>query len=1195
MKVAVGGVPLAGKVYGKLLALLAFLAVENSRSHPRERLAELFWPALTPEAARGNLRQSLYNLRRLLGDGTADFFVTGRESVHFCGGDTVWLDLRAFAATPVCPGQPAPGQCTDCLAQMEHCAVLWRGEFLAGLSLEDAPAFEEWRAAQRESLHRQMLALLERLRLCHEQQGAFDRALQHAQRYVELEPWDESGQRDVMRLLAVNGQRSAALAQYEVCRSMLTRELGMAPEAATQHLYERIRDGLVDSARPGPRVLALPAAPERRQVTVVHCSLTVPGENDAEEIAERLRQPYGRCAEIMGRYGAHLAAADDSTLVAYFGYPAAFEDAARRAVRTALALPEAGSESGVALRIGVHTGVIVTGGNPDRPDSAGVASKVALRLGDRAAPGEVVISDATRRLVDGYFHLHPLGPQPLAESSQPIRVFRVSGETGASCRLDAASSLLPLVGRRTELETLQVLWAETWQGRGQRVLLRGEAGLGKSRLLRALRETLAGESWSIRELYCQPEHRHTPLQPLLAYFERLLVYGPDDGPAAKRDMLAVYLTSHHAKLRDQATPLLEALLGIAEQPLSLSPEQQKQATIEVLLKLLGDAAGQQPLLLAVEDVHWADPATLELLGIAAQQDGDRPLLAVYTSRSEEPLPPWLLEDTVQIELTPLDDAAITALVLEAEADLEEATVSRIVARADGVPLFAEELAHLAAEPEGVGDIPPTLGYLLAARLDAADAARRIAQIAATVGREFDVDLLERAAALDTTANATTLAQSLQALQEARLIVAMGDTRFQFRHALIREAAYQSQTRVDRQAAHRCLADALIGDFPLRAEREPAQVARHLSEAGAPGEAIPWRLAVGHRALRAAAYAEAAEHLRCGLAAIGTLPQEQRNGMELELLLPLGHALLALAGFGSAEAAAVFDRARTLCGGSESDAQRFEILWGQWMVSSSRSDSGFDASAPLVDEMLSLAHKSGNRTWLAHAEAGAANLALWQGRFEAACSHGLAAGAAAREARGGQFIDTHDPEVAGLSYLSWACCSLGRQAEAVAAGEQAVAVARRLNHPDSLCFALIYKAVLHRMRREAPAVVALTEEAMVVAVQHRLRLWQGAGMMLLGWAQAFSGDAEGIQMVAASVAVVRNIMPGVLVDFLHPLAEAYGFVGDYGTQLATLEEAIAASIHVGEYFHRADLYRLQAECLQRLGSSEAAAVFLAAPD
>ena len=777
MQVALDGVPLAGKIYSKLLALLAFLAIEDARSHPRERLAEMFWPALTPDAARTNLRQSLYNLRRALGDGPADFFVASRESVRFSAAGTVWMDVREFAAQPVCPGQPTLDQCVGCLARMERCAALWRGEFLAGLVIEEAPDFEEWRVGWRESLHRQMLALLERLRVCHERQGAFDRALLHAQRYIAVEPWDEAGHREAMRLLALNGQRSAALTQYEACRSMLEQELGLVPKAATRLLYDRIRDGLIDTdtARPvaaalATAPLALSTTPGRRQVTVVYCSLMVPGESDAEEIAERLREPSARCAEMARRYGAHLATSDGSTLVAYFGYPVAFEDAARRAVRAALALPEAGSAPGVVLHIGVHTGIIVTSDNPDRPDSAGVTSKVALRLGDGAAPGEVVVSDATRRLVDGYFHLQVIGPQSLTESLQPIPTFRVTGETGASCRLDAVPSSLPLVGRTAELEKLKSLWAETRQGRSHRVVLRGEAGMGKSRLLRALHENLADMSWSIREIYCLPEHRHTPLHSVIAMLERLLAYGPDDTPAAKRDMMSAYLDTWHAKLRDKAYPLIEALLGIGEQPSALPPEQLKQATIAVLLELLGDAASRQPLLLAVEDVHWADTATLELLSIAAQHSGDMPVLAVYTARTEYPLPAWLSEDAILMDLLHLDDEAMTALVLEAEAGLTPETVDRIVARAEGVPLFAEELAHLAMEPgTNAGEIPSTLSYLLATRLDAAENARRIGQIAATIGRGFDIDLVGRAAVVD----ADTLANGFRTLQDARLIAAVG--------------------------------------------------------------------------------------------------------------------------------------------------------------------------------------------------------------------------------------------------------------------------------------------------------------------------------------------------------------------------------------------------------------------------------------
>lgn len=1190
IQLRVAGQPPAGKVYGKMLALLAYLALESQRSHRREQLADLLWPQLAAQAARINLRQTLYHLRRMLDDGDAQL-ISGREAIRLANLGDCWLDVRAFLAA----GSEADDQASPDIARLEAAVALYRGDFLASLTVDDAADFEGWRDGWRATLQQHMLRLLETLRDTLEQQGASQRALQHARHYLALEPWNEAAHRAVIRLLAACGRPTEALGQYDHCQRILQQELGAAPSAATRQLAETIRQEVLrredqrirtdawpalqqaSAALPAPAHAA--AFPERRQVTILHCSLYASGAEDAEEIAERLRLPYQHCAELARQHGGHVLAAPGGSFVAYFGYPVASEHAARNAVRAAAAISAACTAS-VYARSGIHSATIVTGNLSDQPDPAGQASALALRLSERAGAGEIHLSDTTRQLVSGYFHLQPCG-------SQALRSYRVAGATGASSRLDAAPRLQPLVGRAAELAQLAALRDAVSAGQAQQVVLRGEAGIGKSRLLRELAGTLAPAYWLRLELQCEAAYQSTPWQPLITLLERQIGCQPDDSAASKRQQLAAYLAQQHEALAASVSAPLQALLGITEQAPAAGGEALRQQTGAALLALIASAASHGPVLLAVEDLHWADPSTLAVLAALLQHTAALPVLTVYTVRSDSALEAWLQPHSTVLELAQLDDTAMAALVSATESGLPAAAVTRIVASAEGIPLFAEELAHQALEQPAAAGVPATLAYLLAARLDATGAARRLAQLAATIGRSFDLDLLAQVAPIDDT--------QLHALLQARLLEVRAERQFEFRHALIHAAAYQSQTRADRQRAHRRVADALLQHFPQRASQQPSQLAHHLNEAADYAAALAWWLKAGQQALAAHACAEAAAHLRSGLAALAQLPDDAaRAGMERDLLLALGQALLALAGYGSAEAAAVYDRAYALCQGEYAPlydgAARFDVLWGLWMVSSSREQASFRSSAALITPLLQAASDSGDLLRRGHAHAAAANLALWQGQFGAALEHAQSAiGLCGGQPRPHGHQHGHDPQVAGLAYAAWAHQALGQNAAALEAAAAAAALARQLDHPDSLCFALVHAATVHRMRHDSAQVATLADEILAVAGQYQLALWQVAGTMLRGWCLAYAGQREGLALLEYAAAAVRSVMPGILAAFLHPLAEALGFLHDYPAQLAQLDAALASAEQLDDQLHRASLLQLRAACLASLDAASPASV------
>ncbi len=399
-------------------ALLAYLAASSGFAQPRDRIAEIFWPDLSPSASRNNLRQVLLVLQRVLSGGkaVAPCIVADRQTIRLVSNCHHRIDLIEFAAVTVeCAMKEDPSRCASCIARLESAAALYRDEFMAGFCIDDCLEFEEWLQIQREALHRRALALLERLSQCHETLGNSDRALSFAQRAAELEPWNEEGQRRLIRLLALNGQRAAALSQYDACRRTLKEELGVLPEEETRALAVRIQKG--DFKTPpaqGHEGAAVPPLPlanwERRQVTVLCCEISASENDDLDDILELLREPQADCIRIIRRFCGHVVRTNEGGLLAYFGFPTALENAAQLAVRAGLALT-AQAFSGLDLRVAIHTGLIITGGDPNVPDTIGRTSSQAVQLRNRARRNEVVVSATTHRIVSGYFDWNDL-PQP---------------------------------------------------------------------------------------------------------------------------------------------------------------------------------------------------------------------------------------------------------------------------------------------------------------------------------------------------------------------------------------------------------------------------------------------------------------------------------------------------------------------------------------------------------------------------------------------------------------------------------------------------------------------------------------------------------------------------------------------------------------------------------------------------------------
>lgn len=1167
-------------------ALLAYLAMEPGRAHPRTFLAAMFWPDLARDAALANLRLVLHNLRQVLNSANPATppLQVERDTVRLDSKVSLEIDAAEFSCfTPACQETPCPALCIPCIAHMEALASRYAGEFMAGFSLPECPDFEDWLQVQREAMHMHVLVLLARLSDCHERMDAYDKSLPFALRFLELEPWNEEGLRRAMRLFALNGQPAAALSHYEASCRALKRELGVLPSEETNALAERIRQGeLSPTTRrrddlPQSAALPLPIA-ERRQVTVLYCELACSGAEDPDEALALLREPQSRCSEIILDHSGHLVQIRGGSLLAYFGYPQAMENAARLAVRAALAVTRA-SFPGIELRATVHTGVVISG-NLQVPDAIGATSGLVIRLRQMADCGEVAISGATQRLVAGYFECVSLGLRQLPGIPRPLEVFKVSGESGAENRLEAAASLTPLVGRKEEIGTLLDMWQDACRGARRIVMLRGEAGIGKSRLVLSLREALREQDCLVRELRCSPEHRQSPFYPLTALFGVTLAFSPNDDPETRFDKLAEYVEKHYSKNSQDAVPLLAGMLSLPVRTpyrgLTSSPQQQREKLLSILVDRLYSLAAQQPILLVVEDLHWADPSTLELLQLFMARGREAPMLVMLTARPEFQ-PPWRDGVAHTMTLNALGEAETAALIAAVAPDIPPITVRCIVDRTDGIPLFAEELARNAADNNQLA-IPPTLQDLLATRLDGMGEAKIAAQKAATVGREFGFELLKRISGVDE----ATLARRLHRLQDSGLL--QGDARsgFHFRHALIRDAAYQSQTRAEREATHRRIAAELKA---AGIDSRPELLAQHWAAGGENEQAVACWIDAGKLASRHSASQEAVMHFRSGLALIGALPDDpERLRLELDLQIGLGAAACAAQGYASAEGADAYARAMALCSRHESGPDMFRAIWGLWASASSRT--GYDHALELAQQLLRMARQSGNSVLGQQGHFAVADTLYWQGEFATAREHLERVTALYQpvhhEIHVAEFGE--DAGVTGGSYNSWVLWFLGFPDQARQASTQTLALARQLGHPFSLAYALTFAAILHCRLRQPKEALALAQETLNLASSHGFPLWQIGATLSRGWALAMQNQREGVDALRQCVDATRAAMGGVTLVVLEPLADANVSLGHAEAALKVIDEAFSTGSAIGDRHIDAELHRLKGESL--LGFNDA---------
>ena len=705
---------------------------------------------------------------------------------------------------------------------------------------------------------------------------------------------------------------------------------------------------------------------ERRQLTVLACRVIGASPRsaplDPEVLLEVVRDYHALCAEIVHRFEGHMAQYQGDRLVAYFGYPRAHEDDARRAVHTGLGIVEGMAalnsrlkhDWGVrlAVQVGIHTGVVVVEarGKDEREQLAlGNTPTIAAQVQGLAAPDTVIMSPATLRLVEGYFDYRALGTHILDDPTEPLAVYQVLQESTAQSRIEVAvtKGLTPLVGREHEVGLLCERWAQVKDGLGQVVLLSGEGGIGKSRLVQALKESLVGEAHTRIEYYGSPYYQQSAFYPLVDHLQRRLRFRLDDPPEEKWRTLEDVLKLYDFSL-EEAVPLLAAFLSLPPPahypPLLLTPQRQKQKTLETLLAWLLQETERQPVCFVMEDLHWMDPSTLEFLSLLIEQVPTVRMLMLLLFRPDFS-PPWGVHSYLtHIALGRLSRRQVETMVEQITGGkaLPAEVLQELVAKTDGVPLFVEELTKMVLESglikeregryELAGPLPPlaipaTLHDSLMARLDLLGTAKQIAQLGATLGREFAYEVLQAVAPVDE----ATLHKGLAQLVETELLYQRGlppQPRYRFKHALIQDAAYQSLLRSTRQQYHKQIAQVLEERFPETRETQPELLAHHYTEASLGAQAIPYWRRAGQRAIERSANLEAISHLTKGLELLKTLPATpERAQQELTLQLTLGVSLSMLKGYTAPEVERAYSQALELCQYVGDSPQRFTVLIG----------------------------------------------------------------------------------------------------------------------------------------------------------------------------------------------------------------------------------------------------------------------------
>jgi class 3 adenylate cyclase/tetratricopeptide (TPR) repeat protein len=1027
---------------------------------------------------------------------------------------------------------------------------------------------------------------------------------------------------------------------WDVLRSLTgddLKDLGIALVGHRRRLLTAIA-ALSDSApasstAPGPRpeppaAEASPTAAERRQLTVLFCDLAgstaLSGRLDPEDMREVIRSYQDACSGVVVRYDGFIAKFMGDGMLAYFGFPRAHEDDAERAVRAGLDLADAvaklDTRAGEPLkaRIGVATGIVVVGdlvgqGPAQEQAVVGDTPNLAARLQALAEPGGVLIAESTRHLLGDAFELRSLGPQQVKGFSAPTPAWAVLRAFENVTRFEAAQSrrMTPFVGREPEVALLLERWRDAATGEGRVALVSGEAGIGKSRIVAALRERIADEPHITIRYQCSPHHVNDAFYPIVGHVRRAAGFESGESSGARLAKLEAMVTRSRLEPSD-VVPIVASLCSVPFEgrypPLSMAPSEQKERSIAALLALVEGLTKEAPVLALLEDAHWIDPTSLDVFNRLLDRAPKMRALLVITFRSEFAAP-WAGRAHVHsLTLSRFGRRHAVAMIVRVAKGkaLPTEVLDQIVAKADGVPLFVEELTKtvlesgLMREQDGAYvlasaltplAIPSTLQDSLMARLDRLAPVKEIAQIGATIGREFSYRLLEAVSPLQ----GAPLQGALGQLMAAELVYGRGDppeAAYAFKHALVQETAYASLLKSRRQHLHQRIAESLRDRFPNRADEEPGVVAHHFTQAGLSGMAIEWWGRAGALAMRRFANHEAVLSYTNGLSVMADLPRsEARDRRELSFRLAMGPALLAARGYASDEVEHNYLEAGRLAEALADREAIFTSTRGLWHYVYDRGE--LERALALAERLLAIAAEEAGAEKNMLALRALGSTLLNKGEFVRAADAFDRCMAMGADAPLGACFERHgeEPQIVALQYKGLSLTVCGFPDAGLIAVQKALSLARTMNFPLMVAFASTIVGTVLILRRDHEACAALAREQIGYCSEQGFIFWSAAHEILHGAARAcLDGDQAGVEQLIRGIQSWRDTGAALHIPtWSSYLADAALCARDLDRAEKALSDGLGASEKHGDAFALAELKRLTGRLRLAQGRREEAAL------
>jgi DNA-binding SARP family transcriptional activator/class 3 adenylate cyclase/predicted ATPase len=1202
----------------KSRAFLAYLALSPGMRRSREHLAGTLWERSAEEQARASLRQTLSSLRRAL---------SGADSPVNADSEFVWLDAQSVEVDALLFERHAALGSAEGL---ERAVGLYRGELLSGFSLREE-RFEQWMTAERRRLHERAVQVFSDMVDYYTGADRSDRAITVATAMLALDPSLEWAHRALMRLYLRTGRREAAFRQFEECTRILSEELGVAPAEETRQLAAEIgrrtstRDPRVGAAAassasrlpeqpaaappPAPEAEPAPVPPAERKHLSVLCSRIRDSIDNPDPEAALERDPVlDAMVNAARRFGGTISQVRDDGVTALFGAPVAQEDHAIRACYAALAMMETLPRPGTLdVRIGIHSAeaVVRTLGNERSRhyDAVGPVSRIATRIDAVLTAGQIGLTADTARRAEGFVELDPLGEKRLEGAPQAIPLYALRAKTALALRWDARTTreLTRFVGREAELARLTELLGRTARGLGQVVTIAGEPGMGKSRLVHEFTRSSLATGCTVLRTGSAPHDVGATYLPIASLVRAWLKVGKHD----TQDETAAKLRSSVDVLGTALAPVIAPLAALLDlRPddahwATLDPRQRRQRTLEAVKAVVMGESETRPLILIVEDLHWIDAGTQDVLDYLVDGLASSRVLLLFTHRPEY-RHGWLARSYfTQLRADPLagENADRLLRALLGEDDSLAGLRSQLIERTGGTPLFLEESvrtlveagtltghagAYRAAGPIAIAQIPATVQAVLAARIDRLTAEQKgVLQAASMIGDEVASELLQPIAGLPPERLNAVLAelQAAEFLYQTRLLP---QPQYTFKHALTRQVAYESVLRERRRAVHQQIVEISEALYADRIDEYVERLAHHALAGEQWPKAVDYLLRSAVRAMQRSAHQNAIQDLEKGLEVIERLPDSpERMRRELDYRKALGVTMMAAKGWAAKEVLDAYTRARVLCEALGDERELFVVLRGEGQYRMIRGESRI--ASELGERCAALAASSGDAGVKIETHHMFWTNSFFMGEYVQADSHsaqGISLYERTRDHGLTYVYSGHDPGVCCRGFSALIHCIDGRPDRSLALCADALELARQVRHPLTMALAHWAYSLAHILRAEPEPARVWAERELAVGEEYLLPLLRSQGIFQLGWALAELGDLDGgiarMQSGLAAAAATGAQMESLYFTAL--LGEALGKAGKPDAGLAEIERALSAAKLHGARFQLSEMLRLKGELL-----------------